>query len=108
MLGIVPGSALRAKAVELVTAFARDCPAAPGEARSALETKVDRALAQLCASTGAYAREQRLGVIGRARLAKALQEELRRTSYSPELVKHVTSAVTVNALVAPGRNEGKR
>lgn len=50
-----------------------------------------------------YAKEKRLSFIGRARLAKALQNEMNLLGYPADLVSRVISAVTVNALVAPNR-----
>jgi len=109
MFGILSSSALRTQAGDLVAAFVAACPVAKlGGGGAALEKRVAQALDELCAATAAYARAQRLGILGRARLAKALQEELRRRDYPADVVSRVTGAVTVNALVTPGRDAAGR
>ncbi|OIR07175.1 hypothetical protein GALL_107640 [mine drainage metagenome] len=106
MFGFISSAALRVQALELADAFDRDCqPPQRAAAKAASEKTAVRALEKLCAATAAYARERKLGLLGRARLARALQSELRRRGYPQDLVGKLTSAVTVNALVSPGRKD---
>jgi hypothetical protein len=67
------------------------------------ENKVTASLEALNQRMAEYAKNKRLSFIGRARLAKALQNEMNQLGYPADLVSRVVSAVTVNALVAPGR-----
>ena len=108
MFGYLSSSALRAKALELIDGFAQDCqPSGRPASRQVPEQVAGRALDRLCAATAAYCLDKRLGVFGRARLARALQDEMKRRGYAPDLVGKLTSAVTANALAAPGRSDGK-
>ena len=104
MFGFLSSSTLREKTIHLVDVFARDI-AAPSKVRGkgALETAADGAMQTLFRGVADFCREQRLGVIGRARLARTLQDELRRSGFPGEMVSKVTSAVSVNVLAAPGR-----
>ena len=106
MFGFIPSAVLRERAVQLVDVFARDI-AAPGKARrkAALESAANDALQVLFLGVADFCRVERLGVIGRARLARTLQDELRRRGFPAEMVSRVTSAVTINALAAPARND---
>lgn len=95
---------MRAEMGAMIETFAQTCPppAKIGD-RSIPEKKISESLDALYAQVAAYAREKRLGILGRARLAKALQDEMRQQQYPDGLVSRLVNAVTVNALVAPGR-----
>jgi len=105
MFGILSNRLLRKEVGELVEAFARACPP-PAKVRGKPinEREVGNSLEQLFRHVADFARNRRLGILGRARLAKALQDEMRRHEYPDELVSRVVNAVTVNVLVAPGRD----
>jgi hypothetical protein len=106
MFGWFSSSPLRSEAQRLAERFADEFPP-PGRsgAQRVNEKSVSRSLDRLYAEAADVSRKLRLGVIGRARLAKALQEELHSRGYPAELVGRVTNAVTVNALVAsPGKS----
>lgn len=107
MFGFVSQLSLQSEARESLEAFAQVCP--PSEklkSRKAVpESLVAASLATLQKRIAQYAQARRLSFIGRARLAKALQNEMNRLGYPADLVSRVVSAVTVNALVAPGRRK---
>lgn len=102
MFGLVSSKSMRAEMGAMIEKFARACPppAKIGD-RSIPEKKVSESLDALYVQVAAYAREKRLGILGRARLAKALQDEMRHQQYPDGLVSRVVNAVTANALVAP-------
>lgn len=93
------GKALAADAKSLVAAFARACPPPSQALRAISEKQVQTALQGLYLAAGQCAGERKLGAIGRARLARAVQSELFAAGYPPELVSKVVSALTLNALV---------
>lgn len=102
MLGFISTATLKTKANELVQEFARACPPLPRSGTKVVPEKtVSRALGKLYAEAAAFSHERRLGIFGRARFAKALQNEVRQLGYPTELVTQIVSAVTLNALVAP-------
>ncbi|MBI5107586.1 MAG: hypothetical protein HZA62_02460 [Rhodocyclales bacterium] len=105
MLGIVSSAVLREKAVQLVAGFSRDiaAPAKASRKTASPESVADGALQSLFRSVAEFCSEQRLSVIGRARLARTLQDELQRQGFPGDMVSKVTGAVTINALAAPER-----
>lgn len=105
MFGFLSSKLLRSEVEVLVEAFARVCPP-PSKIRNKRikEQEVSSSLDELFRHVAAYSRDRRLGILGRARLAKALQDEMRRREYPDDLVSRVVNAVTVNVLVAPGRD----
>lgn len=105
MFWFVSAKPLRKDVGAMVAAFAEACPP-PAEIgnRPVSVKEVGDSLEVLYAQAAAYARSKRLSFLGRARLAKALQDEMRQREYSDELVSRVVNAVTVNALVAPDRH----
>lgn len=104
MFGLLSGKSLRNDASAIIAAFAQSCPPPSKLGNKPIpEKKVRESLDALYQTVGAYTREHRLGILGRARMAKALQEEMRRHEYPDELVSRMVNAVTVNALVAPSR-----
>lgn len=71
----------------------------PQSGGKAFDRAAENALNQLFKRTGAICKEYRLGIIGRARLAKALQNQLRDRGYAANLIAKITIAVVTNALV---------
>lgn len=106
MFGFASKKSLQIEASAALEVFAQVCPppakVAP-RSKPVPESRVAESLQALKQRIAAYAKNQRLSFIGRARLAKALQSEMNQLGYPAELVSRVVSAVTVNALVAPGR-----
>ena len=104
MFGIISSKVLRDEAGRVVDEFTRACPP-PGKTRPQpiSDLEMSRSLDELFRHVATIARTRRLGVLGRARFAKALQDEFRRLEYPNELVSRVVNAVTVNSLVSPGR-----
>lgn len=105
MFGFAPQKSLQIEAREALAVFARVCPP-PDKAnkgKSVPEPKIAESLGTLKQRLAAYAKNQRLSFIGRARLARALQAEMQSQGYPGDLVSRVVSAVTVGALVAPDR-----
>ena len=104
MFGFISTKSLRSEAGTMVEAFARICPPPAKIGNKPIpEKKVGESLDVLYGQVAAYVRGKRLGIIGRARLAKALQEAMQRHEYPDELVSRLVNAVTVNALVAPDK-----
>jgi DUF1680 family protein len=103
MLGFVSSSELRDQAVRLVSAFAQEAVPAKGRSKVSTEALANRALQSLFDGVAEYCRARKLGVIGRARLAKALQAELQSRQFSDDTVAKVTSAVAINSLVRSGK-----
>lgn len=107
MFGIASTLSLQIEAREALEAFARVCPP-PDKVTSykaVPQSKVAASLEMLNQRIALYSQQNRLSFIGRARLAKALQNEMNLLGYPADLVSRVVSAVTVNALVAPGRRK---
>jgi len=102
MFGFLSSKSMRTDVGAMVESFARVCPppAKIGD-RSVPERAINEALDALYRGVAAYAREKHLGVLGRARLAKALQDEMRQQQYPDGLVSRLINAVAVNALVVP-------
>lgn len=105
MFGFASSKSLQIEASSALEAFAQVCPppAKMAKQKPVPESKVAASLQALNRRVAEYAVCNRLSFIGRARLAKALQNEMKRLGYPADLVSRVVSAVTVNALVAPGR-----
>ena len=105
MFGFISTLSLQIEARESLGAFARVCPppAKVVKHKAVPENKVAESLKALHTRIALYAKQNSLSFIGRARLAKALQNEMNQLGYPPDLVSRVVSAITVNALVAPGR-----
>lgn len=104
MLGFLSGKSLRDEVGVMVGEFALLCPPPTKTGVKPIpEKKVEESLHALYVRIADFVQHMHLGVIGRARLAKALQDEMRRNEYPDELVSRLVNAVTVNALVAPGR-----
>lgn len=105
MFGFISSQSLQAEAQEALEDFARACPP-PGKVKkgkSVPEHKITESLETLKQRMAAYAKNQHLSFIGRARLAKALQSEMQSQGYPGDLVSRVVGAITVGALVAPDR-----
>ena len=104
MLWFLSSKFIRNDVRAMIERFAHSCP--PPDKftdKSATEIMVNKSLDALYVEISTYAREQRLGIFGRARLAKAFQDEMRQQQYSEELVSRLVNAVTVNALVGSDR-----
>lgn len=107
MFGIASTLSLQIEAREALEVFARVCPppAKVTSYKAIPQSRVAESLETLNQRIALYAKNKRLSFIGRARLAKALQNEMNLLGYPADLVSRVVSAVTVNALVAPGRRK---
>jgi len=108
MFGFATKKSLKIEASAALEAFALVCPPPSRLAKRSKpvpESKVAASLEALHQRIALYALNRRLSFIGRARLAKALQNEMNLLGYPVDLVSRVVSAVTVNALVAPGRRK---
>lgn len=84
----------------LADAFSAKIPPPGAKQKAQSKQKIDAALESLYRDAAAFRREHRLGVLGRARLAKAFQDELLARGYPAELVMKITSAITATALVS--------
>ena len=97
---LLSGKPLRERAVALVKTFSGNCPP-PGAKHKALsKPKIEKALEALYREAAAFSREQRLGIVGRARFAKAIQDELLVLGYPVDLVMKITGAVSAKALAS--------
>ena len=98
---------LRTEARQIVEAFVVSCPP-PSKAghKPVSEKNVARSLDALYRQAARLSQEKRLGIWGRARLARALQAELQGLGYPADLVSRVVGAVTVNSLVAATPTRG--
>ena len=106
MFGILSSKYLHREVGIMVDAFAKASPPPASVAagsRPIPPKMINESLDALFAQISTFARENRLGILGRARLAKALQEQLRLHRYPDEVVSRLVNAVTANALVATDR-----
>lgn len=69
-----------------------------GKRRALSAPEVARALAALYKGAADFSRAGRLGILGRARLAKALQDELLARGYPDDMVLKITHAVAAKSL----------
>ncbi len=72
--------------------------------KKAVDKTAESALKNLYQGAATFCSSHRLGIVGRARLAQALQTELRARGYGAELVSKVTMAVVTNALVVSAKD----
>ncbi len=86
---------------ELARQFARQAPL-DGAIRGDPGQTAEQAIRQLCEAAQRFRATRRLGIIARARFAKALQDELKALGYAPDTVSRVTTAVLVGALTGKG------
>ncbi len=92
---------LQPEAAELIAGFAISCPPPKQIGKRRISEKVvAKSLHELYQKTAELVKRKRLGIIGRARLAKAMQTILREQGYAEELTSRVVGAVTLNSLVA--------
>ena len=84
----------------MADSFSEKLPPPGAKRKAQSKQKIDAALDSLYRDAAAYRREHRLGILGRARLAKAFQDELLARGYPVELVTKITSAITATALVS--------
>jgi hypothetical protein len=94
------GKPLRERAASLVQSFSAVCPPAGAKHKTPSRRKIETALDALYREAAAFSREQRLGIVGRARFAKSIQDELLARGYAVDLVMKITSAVSAKALVS--------
>lgn len=99
-LALLSGKPLRERAAFLVQSFSDVCPPPDAKRRGLSIQKIEKALAALYREAGAFSREQRLGIVGRARFAKSFQDELLGRGYPVDLVMKITSAVSAKALAS--------
>lgn len=86
-------------ASRLARQFSESCPPTPERGRD-LEKRMAGALNDLYEGARQFRSECHLGVLNRARYAKAFQDELTRLGYPPDVVTKVTTALVINALSA--------
>jgi hypothetical protein len=96
---LLSGKPLRERAASLVQSFSDSCPIAAAKRKAPSMREVERALEAIYRGAASFSREHRLGVVSRARFAKAVQEELLHRGYPADLVTKITSAVAAKALV---------
>lgn len=100
MLGLFSSAALNSEVETIVGEFVKTCPPPVTVGRKPMpKAQIESSLQVLYAQVADCVQKRRLGILGRARLAKALQTEMQRYKYPDELVSQLVSAVTVNALV---------
>ena len=80
--------------------FSGNCPPPDARHKSLSRPKIEKALETLYREAAAFSREQRLGIVGRARFAKAIQDGLLGRGYPVDLVMKITSAVSAKALAS--------
>jgi hypothetical protein len=97
---LLSGRPLRERAASLVQSFSDNCPPPDARRKSQSRPKIEKALEALYRDAAAFSREQRLGIVGRARFAKAIQDGLLGRSYPADLVMKITSAVSAKALAS--------
>ena len=104
MFSFLSKNYLLPEAAELIAGFAASCPPPKliGQQR-VTEKMVAQAMQALYGKTAELVKRKRLGILGRARLAKAIQTILREQGYAEELTAQVVGAVTVNSLVAQNK-----
>lgn len=91
---------LQDQARELAADFARACPPPDRLGKQIIsEQRVQAALRTLYTAVSAVSREQGLGVLRRAMLGRAFQQEMIKLGYAPSLVSRVMGSLTINALV---------
>lgn len=96
---LTSGKLVRQCAEEMAAEFSRLCPL-PGKqsGRSLSPKTVERALAEVYSRAKVFRQAHHLGIFGRARLARAFQDELRKRGYSGELVSQVTASLVTASL----------
>ena len=97
---LLSGKPLRERAASLVQSFSDNCPPAGAKHKALSRQKIEKALGALYREAAAFSREQRLGIVGRARFAKSFQDELLGRGYPVDLVMKITSAVSAKALAS--------
>jgi hypothetical protein len=97
---LLSGKPLRDRAASLVQSFSAVCPPAEAKHKMPSRRKIETALEALYREAAAFSREQRLGIVGRARFAKSIQDELLARGYAVDLVMKITSAVSAKALAS--------
>ncbi|MGB7541311.1 MAG: hypothetical protein WBM28_04755 [Burkholderiales bacterium] len=80
--------------------FSGDCPPTEAKHKTPSRRKIETALESLYREAAAFSREQRLGIVGRARFAKSIQDGLLGRGYPVDLVMKITSAVSAKALAS--------
>ena len=107
-LARLSGKTVRNGASALADAFSEKFPPPGAKRKAQSKLKIDSALDSLYRDAAVFRREHRLGILGRARFAKAFQDELLARGYPAELVMKITSAITATALVSDkGQSLGK-
>lgn len=100
-LAIFGGSQLRASAKDLIMDFLAACPPPTEGCRPISERVIGKSLDEMYSRIAAFIIEKRLGLVGRARLAKAIQDEMYAAGYPDDMVTKIVNAVAANALVQP-------
>lgn len=96
---MLSGKPLRERAASLVQSFFDKCPLPGAKRKAPSKREIEMSLEAIYREVAAFSREQRLGIVGRARFAKAIQDELLSRGYPPDLVMKITGAISAKALV---------
>jgi len=99
-LARLSGKTIRRGASALADAFSERFPPPGAKRKAQSRLKIDTALNALYLDAAAFRRKHRLGLLGRARFAKAFQDELLARGYPNDVVMKITSAITATALVS--------
>ena len=91
---------MRERADLIVQSFSDTCPLADTKRRAPSRRKIEDALGALYRDAAAFSREQHLGILNRARFAKAVQDGLLSRGYPADLVVKITSALSAKALAS--------
>jgi len=105
MFGFLSAKGIRDEARAIILKFAETSPPSRNGPNGIFsEEQLNRSLELLYSQVASYALGQRLGIIGRARFAKALQDELLLRGYPAEIASKVVSSATISSLVVPDRS----
>lgn len=108
-LAVLTGKAQREAAAFLAQDFSERCPLPAGRRKALPAREVEQALGALYRGAADFSRAGRLGILGRARLAKALQDELLARGYPADMALKVVHAVAAKSLIGkpPRETTGK-
>lgn len=95
---LLSGKPLRERASSLVDSFSETCRPVGAKGRTPSTRQIELALERMYRGAAEFSSTQRLTTLGRARFAKAVQDELLRRGYSGDVVTKITSALAAKAL----------